>query len=111
MKVQRAIDNFGQIDRAFAGRGRPRKISQVLDNLRRPPRLLLQHHQLPARGFVGLVILQQFAYAQNAGQRIIQLVSHAANHLSHSGEALALHHLLLQFLFHRNVAHGDDHAT
>jgi len=54
--------------------------------------------------------LQQFRHAQNAGQRIIELVREAADHLSHGREALALNNLLLQLLLHRHVANGDDHA-
>ena len=37
------------------------------------------------------------------GEGVIQLVSKAANHLSHGGQPFALNELMLEFLFHRNV--------
>jgi hypothetical protein len=54
--------------------------------------------------------LQQFGHAQNAGQRIIEFVGEAADHLSHGRETFALNDLLLQFLLHGHIADGNDHA-
>jgi len=70
----------------------------------------LGRSDLLPRGVGGLTVLQKFAYSQNAGQRIIEFMGHAANHRAHGSQALALHNLVFEFLFHRDVAYGNDHA-
>ena len=62
------------------------------------------------RGFVGGLVAQQFRDAQNGGQRIVQFVRHAGDHLAHGREALGLNELLLEPLLFGNVARGSDHA-
>ena len=60
-------------------------------------------------GFVGGLVAQQFRDAQNGGQRIVQFVRDAGNHLAHGREALGLDELLLEPLLLGNVARrGDD---
>ena len=43
VQVQGALHYFHQIDPALSGRGRPREVGEVLDDLRCAPGLLLQH--------------------------------------------------------------------
>ena len=70
----------------------------------------MQRHQLLAGVLGDLVILEQFGHAKNAGQRIVEFVSEAPNHLPHRCQALALNDLLFQLLFGGYIAYGDDHA-
>src|SRR5581483_6574592 len=80
VQVERALQNFDQIDPALAGSGWSREVGEVLDDLRGAPRLLLQHRQLLPGDFVGLSILQKFAHAENAGQRVVEFMRYAPNH-------------------------------
>src|SRR2546430_3675742 len=73
--------------------------------IRRPPRSTLFPYTTLFRS------LQQFGDSHDAGQRIVQLVGKAADHLSHSRQALALDDLLLQFLFQGNVSHRSEEHT
>ena len=70
----------------------------------------MQRYQLFAGAIAGLVVLQQLGHPQNAGQRIVQFVSEASDHLSHRGQAFALNDLLLHFFFRSYIAHGNDDA-
>ena len=67
--------------------------------------------QLPGRSFVGGLVAQQFRDAQNGGQRIVQFMRHAGDHLAHGREALGLNELLLEPLLFGNVARRSDHAV
>ena len=58
----------------------------------------------------GLTILQKLAHSQNAGEGIIKLVGNSADHRTHGSQSFALHDLLLEFLFRRDVVNRNDHA-
>ena len=108
--MQGALNEFAEVHRAPAGSGRPREVHQVLHNLGRAPRLLMQNAQLLARGFARFPFLGQFSHPQDAGQRIVELVGEPSDHLAHGGQAFALNDLLLESFFHRDVMNGNDHA-
>ena len=71
----------------------------------------MSHFELALGALVdALAIAQQFANAENGGERIIQLVSNTGEHLTHGGELFSLDELLFEALKLSNVAAGDDHA-
>src|SRR5579863_7390955 len=111
MQVQCPLHQFTEINRRSAGCGWPGEIHQVLHDLDGASGLLLQDFQLLASAIGDLPVLQQLAHSQNAGQRIVQLVSKSSNHLAHGSQALALNDLLLKLLFDGNVTHRENHAA
>jgi hypothetical protein len=84
------------------------KCSRVLRGV--AARLAMGEVQLAAGVFVGGLVAQQFGNAQNGGQRIVEFVGHAGNHLAHGCEPLRLNELLLEPLLVGNVARRSDHA-
>src|SRR5215468_7618723 len=69
------------------------------------------HFQL-AFGIVvnALAVAKEFAGAENRGERIVQLVSDASQHLAHGGKLFGLNKLALQALDFGDIAAGYDHA-
>ena len=90
MKLQAALDEFTQIEANLAGLWRAREGQETLNDLGGTTRLAMGNFELAAGGIVGGRIAQKFGDAEDGGERIIQFVGHAGNHLAHGREPLAL---------------------
>src|ERR1700733_11881370 len=111
MQVERALENLAEVDATFPGGWRAGEVREIVNNLGRAPRLLLQNADLFARRVGSLRILQKLTHAKNAGEGIVEFVRDSADHSAHCGQALALYHLLLQFSLGGDVADGNNHAA
>src|SRR5579872_483192 len=110
VKLQAALDQFTQIEANLARLRRARKSQEALHDLSGAARLAVGNFELPPGGIFARGIAQEFGDAEDRGERIIQLMGDAGNHLAHSGKPLVLNQLLLHAPGIGNVARRSDDA-
>ena len=95
----------------FLRRGGTREFEKILDDARGAAGLAMRQIELALGGFVeACAFAQQFGDAQDGGERIVELVGDAGEHLAHGGEFFGLDELLFQALQVGDVAAGNDDA-
>src|SRR5689334_4051109 len=109
VQLQAPLHHVAHIQRSFPRSRWTRKEQQVLHHLGRASCLLLQQFEPARDGGVRCGALQQFHCSQDRGERIVQLVRKAVDHLPHGGESLALDQLLLHLLLRSDVPHRRHH--
>ena len=110
VKLQAALNQFAQIEANLARLGRARKSQEALHDLSGAARLAMGNFELPARGIIFRGIAQKFGHAEHRGERIIQLMGDAGNHLAHSRKPFVLNQLLLHALGVGRIACRRDNA-
>ena len=108
VELQGAQQQVRQVQQGVARSRGARENQQALYDVRGAARLAMSEVQLAAGVFVGGLVAQQLGNAQNGGQRIVEFVGHAGNHLAHGCEPLRLNELLLEPLLVGNVARRSD---
>jgi hypothetical protein len=110
VKLYAALNQFAQIEAHLAGLGRPREGQEALYDLGGATRLTVGDFELPPRGLILRGIAQEFGDPQDCGQRIIQLMGDAGNHLAHRGKPFVLDQLLLHTLRIGGVSRRGDNT-
>src|SRR5208282_5860148 len=111
VQLQGAVYDVVEVEHLFLRRSGAREFQKVLHDARGAAGLTVSHFELALGAIVdALAIAEQFADAENGGERIVQFVSDAGEHLAHGGEFFSLDELLFEALELGNVAARDDHA-
>ena len=111
VELQSSLDQ-GYIKRLLLRRSWARKFQKVLNDTRRATRLAMGQLQLTLRGIVATLPLpEKFGDAQNRGERIIEFVGDAGEHLAHGSKFFGLDKLFFKTFDVGDVAAGDNHAV
>ena len=111
MELQAALDELANLHADLVGLRRTGEGEQVLHDLGGAAGLAMGQVELAARAGSSVAASRiSFGDAQDCGQRIIQLVRYAGNHLTHGCQALGLDQLLFHALGFGDVASGSDDA-
>src|SRR5271157_2879298 len=111
VQLEGAVDDVVEVEHPLLRRSGAREFQKVLHDAGGAACLTVSHFELALGAIVdALAIAKQFANAENGGERIVQFVSDAGEHLAHGGEFFSLDELLFEALELGNVAARDDHA-
>src|SRR6266446_4530934 len=111
VQLQSALDEAVDVER-FLVRGRgARELEEILDDARGAARLPMGEFQLSLGRVIGAFPLsEKLGDAEDSGERIVQLVGDAGEHLAHGGQFFRLDELLLKAFEVSNIAAGKNHA-
>jgi hypothetical protein len=111
VELEGTLDESIDVERFFLRRSRAREFQQVLDNARGTPGLAVRELKLALGGVIGsFALAEKVGYAKDSGERIVQLVGHASEHLAHGGKFFGLDELLLETLEIGDIAAGENHT-
>ena len=114
LKLKRALDEIVDVEKFFLSGSGAREFEQVLHDARGAAGLAMREIELAGEGFViaslAGALAKQFGDAENGGERIIQFVGDAGEHLAHGGEFFRLNKLFFEALEVGDVAAGEHHA-
>src|SRR5690349_4165969 len=114
VKLERALDEIVDVEKLLLRRTGTREFEQVLHDARGAAGLAMGEIELAHEGFVlaslASALAKKFGDAEDGGERVVQFVGDAGEHLAHGGEFLGLDELLFEALEVGDVAAGEHHA-